>query len=190
MKKIWLYFDEIIAGTGLCVMSVLVAANVLLRMLANVSIKWADELSCICFAYTIYLGASSLYKRYGHSSIDIVVKMLPEKAQGVCASLSTVILTITCSVSFALSCIYCVSSMTRKTALLKLPYSVEAFAMVLGFGSMTVSSLLFMRNLILKKDYFHEMPIYKDLMKLDTAEDLALLEHELKMKGREGDSNA
>lgn len=117
----------------------------------------------------IFVGSSSLYKRFGHSAIDLVVRAFPQKVQVICAIFSTGVLTVTCALSFVLSCGYCANSWTRRTQLLKIPYSVEAFALVLGFGFMLIHSIMFFKNVITKKDYFHEIPIYENIYKIDAS---------------------
>lgn len=178
IKKILTCLEEIIGGISLSVMAVLVVVNVFMRMFFRQSIPWSEEVTSICYAYVIYVGAASLYKRYGHSSIDIIVKLFPEKMQAVCAVVSTLILTATCGITFVLSCIYCADSMTRRTPLLKLPYAVQAFAITLGFGFMLIHSAMFLKNAITRKDYYHEVPIYKNIIKVESAEDVAVRERE------------
>ncbi len=187
MKKILTNIEEIITGTALCVMTVLTVMNVFCRLFLSRSFTWADEITYIGYAYVIFVGASSLYKRFGHSAIDLVVKMFPEKFQAVCAVFSTTVLTLTNALCFALSCGYCVSSWTRKTQLLKIPYSVESFALVLGFGLMLVHSVMFLKNVILKKDYYHQIPIYQYIYNVDALQDQidASMEHQ-REKAAEG----
>ena len=167
MKKFLTNIEEIITGAALCVMTVLIVMNVFLKK----SFTWSEEISYICYAYVIFVGSSSLYKRFGHSAIDLVVRAFPQKVQVICAIFSTGVLTVTCALSFVLSCGYCASSWTRRTQLLKIPYSVESFALVLGFGFMLIHSIMFFKNVITKKDYFHEIPIYENIYKIDALED-------------------
>ncbi len=171
MKRILTNIEEIITGTALCIMTVLTVMNVFFRLFLSKSFTWADEITYIGYAYVIFVGASSLYKRFGHSAIDLVVKMFPEKLQAACAVFSTTVLTLTNALCFALSCGYCASSWTRRTQLLKIPYSVESFALVLGFGLMLLHSVMFLKNVILKKDYYHQIPIYRHIYNVDALQD-------------------
>ena len=171
MKKFLTNIEEIITGAALCVMTVLIVMNVFCRLFLKKSFTWSEEISYICYAYVIFVGSSSLYKRFGHSAIDLVVRAFPQKVQVICAIFSTGVLTVTCALSFVLSCGYCASSWTRRTQLLKIPYSVESFALVLGFGFMLIHSIMFFKNVITKKDYFHEIPIYENIYKIDALED-------------------
>lgn len=188
MKRILTNIEEIITGAALSIMTCLTVMNVFCRLFLGKSFTWSEEISYICYAYVIFVGSSALYKRFGHSAIDIVVRAFPEKLQAVCAVFSTAVLTITCGLTFILSCGYCVSSLTRKTQLLKIPYAVSAFALVLGFGLMLVHSLMFMKNIFTKKDYFHEIPIYEHIYNVDVLQDQieASLEHQIEKASRGG----
>ena len=192
MKKKLVNIEEIVTGIALSIMTVLVCFNVFCRLALSRSFPWADEISYICYAYVIFVGGSSLYKRFGHSAIDLVVRMFPEKLQAACSIFSTTLLLITNLLCFILSCGYFNSSWTRKTQLLKIPYSVEAFALVLGFGLMTVHSVMFMKNIFTKKDYFHEVPIYKDIYNVDAVSDQveATMEHQKNKARKEKTDNA
>lgn len=180
MKKILTNMEEILTGIALCTMTVLTVLNVFCRLFLGRSFTWADKITYIGYAYVIFVGASSLYKRFGHSAIDLVVRMFPEKIQAVCAVFSTTVLTLTNGLCFVLSCGYCASSWTRRTQLLKIPYSVESFALVLGFGLMLVHSIMFLKNVVTKKDYFHQIPIYQEIYNVDALQDQidAGLEHQ------------
>ena len=81
MKKILTNIEEIITGIALCIMTVLIVMNVFCRLFLSKSFTWAEELSYICYAYVIFVGSSALYKRFGHSAIDLVVRAFPQKLQ-------------------------------------------------------------------------------------------------------------
>ena len=75
------------------------------------------------------------------------------------------------------------------TQLLKIPYSVESFALVLGFGLMLVHSVMFLKNVILKKDYYHQLPIYQNIYNVDALQDQidASMEHQREKESRGGE---
>lgn len=171
VKKYATNVEEGITGIALFIMVILVIINVFCRLFLNKSVAWADEISYICYAYVIFVGSSCLYKRFGHSAVDLVVRAFPEKLQAICSVFSTIILTVTNAFCFALSCGFCVSSWTRKTQILKMPYSVQAFALVLSFGLMTLHSIMFLKNIFKKRDYFHKIPIYENIYNVDALED-------------------
>ena len=116
MKKFLTNIEEIITGAALCVMTVLIVMNVFCRLFLKKSFTWSEEISYICYAYVIFVGSSSLYKRFGHSAIDLVVRAFPQKVQVICAIFSTGVLTVTCALSFVLSWILCKQLDQKNTA--------------------------------------------------------------------------
>lgn len=82
LKKLYVNFEEIISGTALLIMTFCVIGNVIGRLVISKSSAAFDEISYICYAYIIFVGGSSLYKRFGHGAIDLLVKLLPKKGTG------------------------------------------------------------------------------------------------------------
>ena len=64
--------EEIISGVCLVVMVGLVIVNVLLRFICNYSITWAEEVSTICFVWSVFVGASAVYKHKMDVGIDVL----------------------------------------------------------------------------------------------------------------------
>ena len=91
LKKICVNIEEIIAGIALCIMSVATVFNVFCRLVLSKSYPWAEEISYFCFAWLIFVGASAVYKRYQHSSIDILVRVFPEKLKVVVTMFSMIV---------------------------------------------------------------------------------------------------
>ena len=133
LKKICVNIEEIIAGIALCIMSVATVFNVFCRLVLSKSYPWAEEISYFCFAWLIFVGASAVYKRYQHSSIDILVRVFPEKLKVVVTMFS----------NDSADCVYrssgifkpgiFVNAWTRKTPIMNIPYTFEALAMTVGF---------------------------------------------------------
>ena len=180
LKKLYVNFEEIISGTALLIMTVCVIGHVIGRLVISKSSAAFDEISYICYAYIIFVGGSSLYKRFGHGAIDLLVKLLPKKVQAILSVFVTSLLVFICGLTFILGTGYCIQAWTRRSQTLHFPYSITAFALVLGFFFMTIQSLFFLKNVIKKKDYYHEIPIYEGIYVVDSVEDQteAALAHE------------
>ena len=73
--------EEILCGCFLVTMVSLVVVNVLLRFIFNYSITWAEEVSTICFVWSVFVGASAVYKHKMDIGIDVLVLKLPLQAQ-------------------------------------------------------------------------------------------------------------
>ena len=172
IKKFFLNFEEIIGGVCLVVMAIFIFMNTFSRLFFNVSIPALDEISYTLFAYVIFVGSSSLYKRYGHGVIDLIVKLFPEKVQAVISIIISSIMLVTNAFITYLSAGYCVQSFTRKTQTLHVSYSITSFSLVLAFFCMTIHSLMHLRSVIVNRDYFHEKPIYDNLFTVDSIDDM------------------
>ena len=172
VRRLFVNFEEMVAGISLSLMAACVFINVFGRIVFHKSFAALDELSYLLYAYVIFMGSSSLFKRYGHGVIDLIVKMLPKKLQAVISCGVSILLVFTSGLVFVLSTGYCIQAWTRRTQTLHIPYSFTAFALVLGFFCMTVHALFFLKNVIAEKDYFHEIPIYEGIFIVDSVEDM------------------
>lgn len=191
LKRIFINFEEVVGGTALLIMTSFVFINVFSRIFFKKSFAALDELSYLLFAYVIFVGGSSLYKRYGHGVIDLVVRMLPKWMQAAISCFVSALLVFVCGLTFVLSSGYCVQAWTRRSQTLHIPQSFTAFALVLGFFFMTIHSLFLLKNVITKKDYFHEVPIYDGLFTVDSVEDMVAdsqFQHEEESDGKGGSS--
>lgn len=172
LKQIFVNFEEAVAGTALLLMTAFVFINTFGRIFFHKSFAALDELSYLMFAYVIFVGSSALYKRYGHGVIDLLIRLFPEKLQAAISAAVSALLVFICGLTFYLSCGYCISAWTRTSQTLRLPQSFTAFALVLGFFFMTIHSVFFLKNVITKRDYFHEIPIYKGIYEVDSLDDI------------------
>lgn len=172
LKRIFVNFEEAVAGTALLLMTAFVFINTFGRIFFNKSFAALDELSYLMFAYVIFVGSSALYKRYGHGVIDLLIRLFPEKLQAAISAAVSALLVFICGLTFYLSCGYCISAWTRTSQTLRLPQSFTAFALVLGFFFMTIHSIFFLKNVITKRDYFHEIPIYEGIYEVDSLDDI------------------
>lgn len=188
LKRIFVNFEEVVAGSALFLMTACVFFNTFGRIFFKKSFATLDELSYLFFAYVIFVGSSALYKRYGHGVIDLVVRLLPEKIQAAISAVISALLVFICGLTFYLSCGYCLSAWTRYSQTLQIPQSFTAFALVLGFFFMTIHSVFFLKNVITKKDYFHEIPIYEGIYEVDSLDDI--VEDTKLQQAQEGRANA
>ena len=72
LKRIFVNFEEAVAGSALFLMTACVFFNTFGRIFFKKSFAALDELSYLFFAYVIFVGSSALYKRYGHGVIDLL----------------------------------------------------------------------------------------------------------------------
>jgi TRAP-type C4-dicarboxylate transport system permease small subunit len=117
------YFEEIVAGTFMVVMSLTTFANVLARYFFNSPIQWAEELARYAFIWVVFMGAVVCTKRKRHIAIDILLPALPAPVSAwvrVAADL--------CTLAVALAIVYygakLTAAPTQITATLQVPHYV------------------------------------------------------------------
>ncbi len=75
------YFEELVAGTFMVLMSLATFTNVLARYLFNNPIPWAEEFSRYAFIWLVFMGAAVATKRKKHIVIETVIVLLPARIQ-------------------------------------------------------------------------------------------------------------
>jgi TRAP-type C4-dicarboxylate transport system permease small subunit len=117
------YFEEIVAGIFMTLMSLATFTNVLLRYLFNNPIQWAEEFSRYAFIWMVFMGAAACSKRGTHIIIDAVITSVPARVRLLCAVLTDlVVLTLMMAVTYY-GWVLC-SLATQATSTLKIPQYV------------------------------------------------------------------
>jgi len=117
------YFEEIVAGVFMVVMSATTFANVLARYFFNSPIQWAEELARYSFIWVVFMGAVVCTKRKRHIAIDILLQALPTRSAAWAR-----LLVDCCTVGIALVIAYygwkLTAAATQITATLQVPHYV------------------------------------------------------------------
>lgn len=85
---------EIIMVITMIVMFVLVFINVVLRMLFNTGIDFAEELPRFAFIWMTFIGAIIGMHKHTHLGVDMLVAALPVLGRKICWGISQVIMTV------------------------------------------------------------------------------------------------
>ncbi|MBL1405256.1 MAG: TRAP transporter permease DctQ [Hyphomicrobiales bacterium] len=104
------------AGTGLVLMTVIIAAQVFSRYLLNSSIIWSEPAAVMIMGWFIFLGAAVGIKEGYHLSFDILLYVIPERFKLWLYTLSDAVVTI-----FGIGMVYYGWLLAAKTAGNKLP---------------------------------------------------------------------
>jgi TRAP-type C4-dicarboxylate transport system permease small subunit len=117
------YFEEIVAGVFMVLMSLSTFANVVARYVFNSPIQWAEEFSRYAFIWVVFMGAAVCTKRNRHIAIDSLLQILPAPMQRVFRLLVDV-----CILGLMVVIVYyggiLTSAATQTTATLKIPQYV------------------------------------------------------------------
>ena len=142
VKFIWEHFEEVLAGAFIVVTTVLVLVNVFLRYFMNTGLYWSEEVVTSCFVWSVFLGAASAYKRGTHLGVDILVEKLPAGARNVVRLLVQLVRLFTNAYLLYLSIVFVGLSYIKPTAVLGVSSAWVSSSLIVGFGLMTLYSLM------------------------------------------------
>ncbi len=161
LKKVLSNLDAVVTGITLTICVVMANVNVISRYFLNHPIRWGEEFITSLFVWTVFIGSSYAHRTKSHMSVDILVKMFPEKLQkviGIIISILELLILIMLTVISAQFCYHLVFNRKGElfvvmTEMLRIPKVLTAMAVPLGFGLSSIHSLRFLleRFGILKK---------------------------------------
>jgi len=131
-------FEEIGAGIGFLLIIGLVTFTIVNRYVLQRSGVWAPELAVMIFAWVVFLGASAASKRDMHISIDVLVRHLGPRAQAMIRIFGDVVLVLFLAYVTYLSVKITISSHSRVSPVLRIPFSYVYGSAALGFGLMLI----------------------------------------------------
>ena len=138
--------DEYLAA--LCGLSLVFVTllGIFMRYASNNPLKWTEEVSLGVFVWYIMLGSGSTIKNNMNVTIDFVVDLFPKKVQRV-VEIFVYILTYAVMITlFVIGCSFCERTSVKITPVLRLPYTVIAVAIPVGFGLMLIHQSLNLVN--------------------------------------------
>ncbi len=141
-KRILKNLDAWFAGFMFAITMVLVIINVFSRYFFNAPIAWVEEVATSCFVYTVFVGAAWCLRTRQHVGVDLLVDRLPEKAKEVVHLLTDLVILVLNGYVTYLSVLFMRSSKVKTMPILKISVNYLYFALLLGFGLMTVYSLI------------------------------------------------
>lgn len=126
-----------IAGTGLVLMTGLIAAQVFWRYVLNDSIVWTEPASVMIMGWFIFLGASVGIREGYHLSFDVLLYLVPTRVKLIFFSISDIVVA-----GFGCGMIWFGWQLAAKTAANKLPSlgisGAFDFAPIVGGGVLIV----------------------------------------------------
>lgn len=163
LKSIVLNMDAIITCVTLSLCTILVNANIFTRYLFNTPIYWAEEVATSLFIWTVFIGSAYAYRIHAHLGVDILVKLLPEKAKKGTQFVIDIIEILVLAMLFYVSAQYVINSWHRVTDVLMMPRWYFSIAVPIGFGwSLLYAIYFFIQDLRGKgkEDESHDTGVY------------------------------
>ena len=134
LGKAVLNLDAIITCLTLSACTILVNANIFTRYLFSTPIYWAEEVATSLFIWTVFIGSAYAYRIHAHLGVDILVKMLPEKAKKGVGLVIKLIEIAVLAMLFYVAAQYVMNSWHRVTDVLMMPRWYFSIAVPIGFG--------------------------------------------------------
>ncbi len=152
LKKVLANLDAVVTGITLTVCVVMANVNVLFRYFLNYPLRWGEEFITSLFVWTVFIGSAYAHRTKSHMSVDILVKMFPEKLQKTISLLIQILellILIMLTVISAQFCYHLVYNRQGKlfiveTEMLRIPKVYTAAAVPLGFGLSTYHAAKFL----------------------------------------------
>jgi TRAP-type transport system small permease protein len=135
------YFEEIVAGVFMTVMTIATVANVIARYAFNSPIQWAEELSRYSFIWLVFIGAAMCSRRKKHIVIDVLMPLLPGRPRLALMAIVNVGILGLMIVIIHYSWIL-MGSATHPTAELKIPQSMVYLAVPVSAGLILLHTLV------------------------------------------------
>ena len=148
LKGIILNMDAIITCLTLSACTILVNANIFTRYLFNTPIYWAEEVATSLFIWTVFIGSAYAYRIHAHLGVDILVKLMPEKAKKSIQFVMSVVEIAVLAMLTYVAAQYVANSWHRVTDVLMMPRWYFSIAVPIGFGwSLCYAVYYFIQNL-------------------------------------------
>ncbi|MGH1426949.1 MAG: TRAP transporter small permease [Arenicella sp.] len=89
----WLekYFEEALCTICLAMMSTCVMLQVVLRIVFDNAVPWAEEIAVYSMVFAVYLGASLAVREGAHIRVMLLVNLFPKKVQKACLIVADII---------------------------------------------------------------------------------------------------
>ena len=140
MKKLFVNFEEIVAGFFLIITVSSVVLNVFCRSIGLGTISTSEEIATISFVWSVYIGAVACYKRKMHIGVDMLVQMFSKKGRNIFA----IFLVVVNFVILYLCVIFIMNSQEKPTPVLGISSNYLNMALLISFFLITVHSVIFL----------------------------------------------
>lgn len=128
--------EEVSAGVLLVAVMAITAYNVVNRYLFQLSAVWAPELAGFLFTWVVFLGTSAAARRGMHVSMEAVADRLTPKARRWTLMAGEIILIAFFAYTAWLALRITISSYSRVSPVMRVPYSFVYASVVVSFSLM------------------------------------------------------
>lgn len=133
--------DIAVASIILAILIFLTVLGVIWRYILNAPFTWLEEVQTSCMVWIVFAAAGAAFRSGNHVAIEMVVDLMPEKAQKVMEVIISAIVVIVIGYLFfqSIGFIQMQMSSGRSTSMIKIPYSVVYGIAVVSYFDMIIS---------------------------------------------------
>ncbi|MEL3905496.1 MAG: TRAP transporter small permease [Treponema sp.] len=134
-------FELYLGGVFILVTVVTVIINVFTRYVLKFTFIWAEEISVMCFVWTIFLGAVGAFKHKMLMGVDFLLQVTKGKTRTVIELLSNLVVFIVAVSMASMSFIYVLNS-KKITAALQISYTWINISIPISFIMISVYAVI------------------------------------------------
>lgn len=138
--------DAYFAGTLFFITICIVVINVFTRKIFNYVLPWGEEVATSLFVYTVFVGAAWCLRTRQHVGVDLLVNKLPKSARSIVHIITDALIVVLNAYITFLSYQFIISSKLKTMPVLKISSVWLNTALIIGFGLMTIYSLIHVVN--------------------------------------------
>lgn len=123
-RKILGNLDFIVASIVLSILIILTFLGVIWRYILGQPFTWLEEVQLACMVWIVFAGGGAAFRTGNHTAIEMVVDLLPEKAQKIVTVLISVVVVLIIGYLLinTMSFIKLMIQSGRSTSMLHIPY--------------------------------------------------------------------
>ncbi len=134
-------FDVIVASAILAILIVLTFAGVIWRYIFKAPFTWLEEVQTSCMVWITFAAAGAAFRSGNHVAIEMIVDLMPKKAQKIMEIIISIIVVIVVGYLFIQTIPYLQIFLEsgRSTSMLHIPYIVIYGISLFAYIDMIIS---------------------------------------------------
>jgi len=157
--------EENFIGMALLATTLIIFVNVFMRYFMNQSITWAEEIVKYLMIWIAFIGGSTCFRKGVHVSIDILLDIVPKRAQIFIVTIITLICAAftTAMAFYGIKLVEFIQNSGQVTPALSMPMWIPYLALPIGFTLMTIRNLEILIKILKGKHEVSNDPLDKNL---------------------------
>ncbi|NLT48239.1 MAG: TRAP transporter small permease [Clostridiales bacterium] len=157
--------EENAIGLALLATTVIIFVNVIMRYFMNSSITWAEEVVKYLMIWIAFIGGSTCFRKGVHVSIDILLEIVPKRAQIFVVTVITLIAGVftTAMAYYGIKLVEFIQDSGQVSPALSMPMWIPYLALPIGFTLMTIRNLEIFIKILRGKHEMSNNPLDKNL---------------------------